>query len=307
VIIGPFMPRLLAYGLVSWVVCGAAMRAGHAQAATRSPNELALERPTAASFLERARVGTKRYRSQDAAVADGYKPVGVEFPAMGKHWVHLGHVLEDSLIPERPSVLIYVTVGGEPRLAGVAYTDLLHPGDALPTFPTGGWHEHNGTVDEESLPVMHGGPESTSGHGTTKQETRLAVLHAWLWTPNPAGMFVTDNWALPSMRLGVALPAATPRSALQALALAADEDNYLLLTLRTALDLTEPEELAAGRVLESGRADAAREEAAVRKARRLAPEAAARLDVIWSRTWIALERVLPSRVASLRALRRQLD
>ena len=80
-------------------------------------------------FVAAARAGTTRYRSRDAAIADGYKRVGVEFPAMGEHWVSLARIMEDTVVAERPSVLIYVTVNGSPRLAGVAYTDLLEPGE----------------------------------------------------------------------------------------------------------------------------------------------------------------------------------
>ena len=261
------------------------------------------------SFLARARAGTSRYRSQSAAVTDGYKRVGVEFPAMGEHWVHLGRVLEDSLIPERPSVLIYVNVDGEPRLAGVAYTDLLQGGEASPSFPApGGWHEHNGTVADESFPLAHEAMHATTTTSAAAEpEMRLAVLHAWLWSANPAGVFVTDNWSLPFLRLGISPPpSAVPRDALHALGLAADEEGYLLLTLRTGLGLTMPEEAAASRVLSAHREQALGEAARVRAARRLTSETSDRLVAAWSDTWSALERALPRRATALRTLRRQL-
>src|SRR5688500_11371632 len=128
-----------------------------------------------AKFLARARAGTSRYRDQDVAVADGYKPVGVEFPAMGTHWVHLGHILEDSLIAERPSVLIYVNVGGMAQLGGVAYTDLRTANEPPPSaLSPGGWHEHNGTVAEESFPLAHDGSDHSTGM-LDDPEMRLAV------------------------------------------------------------------------------------------------------------------------------------
>ena len=289
-------------------LAGAAPRDLPAQAAAHHGKSGARSATTTEQFIARARTGTARYRSQDAAITDGYKPVGVEFPAMGQHWVHLGRVLEDSLIPERPSVLIYATIGGEPRLAGVAYTDLLDEGDAPPSFlAPGGWHEHNGSVADESLPFAHESARRPSAAGSAAEsEMRLAVLHAWLWTTNPASVFVTDNWALPSLRLGVPVAASVPRDALQALALADDEDGYLLLTLRTALGLTTAEEAAASNVLSAAKSRAEHEQAAARKARRLTPETTARLVSLWASTWSELERALPRRVAPLRALRRQL-
>ncbi|MGH7627661.1 MAG: hypothetical protein ACREOJ_20390 [Gemmatimonadaceae bacterium] len=39
------------------------------------------------------------------------------------------------------------------------------------------------------------------------------MLHAWLWLPNPAGMFASDNWALPFVRAGVPVPLADPSAA----------------------------------------------------------------------------------------------
>lgn len=248
-----------------------------------------------ARFLARARAATARYKSQDEAIADGYKRVGVEFPAMGEHWVHLGHVLEDSLLAERPAILIYVNIGGVPSLAGVGYADLLTPGEPLPAFPAAGmWHEHNGSVDEESFPLTH--HATPDGRGAGRVEPRLAVLHAWIWRENPAGVFVTDNWSLPFARLGVA-PRPLPRTALNALALASDEEGYYLLTLRTALSLSARDEATAAAVLASQR----------RAARLIPPADIAGLEAQWSRLWSELERALPRHGAALRALRAQLE
>jgi hypothetical protein len=188
----------------------------------------------------------------------------------------------------------------------VAYTDLRTANDPPPTaLAPGGWHEHNGTVADESFPLAH----DASGHATPMlddPEMRLSVLHAWIWIANPAGPFVTDNWALPSLRVGIAHAPATPRDALRALALATDEDRYLLLTLRTGLDLTAAEEAAALATLSEQRAHAMREVAEVSRASQLTPESSARLVARWAATWTALERALPRRVAQLRILRQRL-
>ena len=135
---------------------------------------------------------------------------------------------------------------------------------------------------------------------------RLAVLHAWLWVPNPAGVFVTNNWSLPGTRLGLSVPDATPRDALHALALAGDEDGYLLLTLRTGLGLSPNEESAASQVLARQRTLAVREANVAQRAHRFAPEQATRLASLWAATWTELERALPRKAAQLRALRHQL-
>ena len=82
--------------------------------------------------------------------------------------------------------------------------------------PSAQWHDHVGTIDEESLLLDH----THLGGDMDRGEERLAVMHAWVWLPNPAGMFATDNWALPFTRVGVpAPPNASPRAA-RAVALA---------------------------------------------------------------------------------------
>lgn len=266
---------------------------------------------TPARFVAQAREGTRRYRSQEAAIADGFKRVGVEFPAMGEHWVSLQRVMEDSLVPTRPAVLIYVNVDGAPRLAGVAYTALLHGGEQPPAFPSAdAWHEHNGLVEEESLPLGHHATPAPAAPAGEDAAPRFSILHAWVWTPNPDGVFVTDNRSLPLVRLGVAPPAAgraaDSRDAVNALALATDVEAYHLLMLRTSLGLSAPEEAAAARVLADHGGRAAREVGAVRRARRLTAPDSARLAALWGALWVDLERALPGRASELRALRRQL-
>ncbi len=117
---------------------------------------LGAQTPTA-KLIADARAGTARYRSADSAIVDGFKRVGVEFPAMGEHWVNLPRVLENRFDPARPSVLIYATAHGKRELVGVAYTALLERGEHPPATAARltDWHEHNGSVAEESLPLHH--------------------------------------------------------------------------------------------------------------------------------------------------------
>ncbi len=109
-----------------------------------------------ARFIADARVGTRRYVDQQHAIDDGFTRVGVEFPAMGEHWVSLARVMENAFDAKRPSILIYSNTAGGPRLAGVAYSRLLRGREEPPPFPfAGAWHEHSGTVTEGSLPLSH--------------------------------------------------------------------------------------------------------------------------------------------------------
>ncbi len=194
-----------------------------------------------ARMLSAAREGTMRYRSIDSAIADGFKRVGVEFPAMGEHWVNLARVLENKFDPARPSVLTYITDGGRRRLAGVAYTALLAEGELPPksAAPQAYWHEHNGSIAEESLPLHHAaGMATDAGPGAP----RLSILHAWVWLPNPAGSFVTDNWTLPLARLGIDASHRTlSPDAIRGVSLANDDAGYYEQTIETSLAASDME------------------------------------------------------------------
>jgi hypothetical protein len=254
-------------------------------------------------LVSAARAATSRYQDANAAIADGFKRVGVEFPAMGEHWVNLGRVLEDRFDASRPSVLIYITVDGTRRLAGVGYTALLDDGERPPETAAklSDWHEHNGSVIDESLPV-HGASHEISHEMSSPpaelEGLRLAILHVWAWTTNPAGVFVTENWRLPLVRSGVEnreLSAA----AIRGLSLANDSASYYEQTLRTALQLNDAE-LARARDVIQGARQAARS-AFVRGA---VDETA--LAASWTDFWTALERALPRRRDELHALRTKL-
>jgi hypothetical protein len=253
-----------------------------------------------------AREGTRRYQLQDAAIADGFRRVGVDFPAMGEHWVNLQRVMADSFAPGHPAVLIYVRVNGVPSLAGVAYTALLERGESPPSFAParGWWHEHNGTIAEESFPIGHHAMERSQSEDDAP--LRLSILHAWVWVQNPAGLFATDNWSLPYVRLGVRPPTGAPAAAARALALALDGEDYYALMLRTSMVLAAREDSIATAILSRSRARAARELDGARRDGQVKPAVLDRLSAHWSALWDELERSLPRRTAALRVLQRHL-
>jgi hypothetical protein len=131
-----------------------------------------------------------------------------------------------------PPILTYDEIGGRTVLLGAAYTLPLRPGEETPAFPyEGAWHEHSGTVDEESL-LLH------ALHGSAHtSRLRLAMLHAWIWHENPAGVFAQDNWALPFARLGAIPAGAIPAPAARAASLAAGGGPYYLEVVSAVLGL----------------------------------------------------------------------
>ena len=248
-----------------------------------------------------ARRGTLRYQDVGNAIADGFKRVGVEFPAMGEHWVSLSRVMENRFDAARPSVLTYITVDGKRRLAGVGYTALLAAGDTPPRTPArlDDWHEHNGSVIDESQPGHHGAEGMLSPDATELGADRLAILHAWVWEKNPAGLFVTDNWRLPLLRAREDVKSLS-HDALRGLALAEDSSSYYEQTLAAALELPDAESRRAFDLVR-----------AARRSARVAAFGRQRLDepalaASWARLWSSLETTLPSRIRALREIRAKL-
>jgi hypothetical protein len=198
-------------------------------------------------FAARARESTARYQDQQEALKAGYRRIGPDFPSMGEHWLNRAIVMRGVIDPLRPPILEYITVKGRPVLAGVAYAQLAY--DQAPTSeipaPSLAWHYHAGSVDEESFIASHAeGGASDSTHGP-----RIAVLHAWLWAENPAGLFATDNWMLPWLRLEAQPPVKSPvpDSLTMMAALAAGGEAYFttLLRLRHGLGAETIKQVAA--------------------------------------------------------------
>jgi hypothetical protein len=192
-----------------------------------------------ADFVTAVRTSTARYRDQANAIADGYRRIGPDFPSMGEHWVSIPLVVRGEVDPLHPPILEYITVAGRPILAGVAYTELVREGvpQARLPAPASAWHYHAGSVDEESFILSHA---QNSGATDSSGKPRVAVLHAWAWLENPAGLFATDNWALPWDRLGIPPPPGCdgPSPSGMAAALASGGEPYFLTLLRLRSGLT---------------------------------------------------------------------
>lgn len=200
--------------------------------------------PDASTFVARARAASERYKDQLVAIADGYRAIGPEAPAMGQHWLHPGLLVAARVDVDHPTILEYVTVRGQPVLAGVGYALPLGAGEPPPDAPAGraAWHSHAGGVEEEGVRLGHeDNPEERS-------RERVAVLHAWVWIDNPAGPFVPLNWALPYVRAGLD-PRGAASAAAKALSLAYGGAEFWETGLEHALDTDARSGAALHRVL----------------------------------------------------------
>jgi hypothetical protein len=175
------------------------------------------------SFVDCARAATERYHDQANATLDGYRVIGRDFPAMGEHWINVSLLFDGRFDAAHPEVLTYTVVAGVPRLLGVAYALPLLAGEAPPDWPPGAdaWHDHARTIEQETVLSQH------DGHDHRIDTARIAMMHAWIWTENPAGMFAADNWTIPFLRVGLAMPVDSPPAAAKAISLVVGGLEYV--------------------------------------------------------------------------------
>lgn len=186
------------------------------------------------SLARVAERSTARFHDRRAAMAEGYRRVGADFPGMGEHWVNPVALLEDAIDPARPSFLTYVTMErGETRLMGVGFITTTGT-DRAPNVPgfAEHWHEHSGLLSEESgaRAGVIGSDEPAVGG------SRVWVLHVWTSLDNPDGRFAADNWSLPFARGEVIPPPIADADAARAFGLAGRErgDEFLRALLSDA-------------------------------------------------------------------------
>ena len=249
-----------------------------------SPDAL-LSVPT---FVECARGGTERYRDRAAAIRDGYRRIGRDFPAMGEHWIRIGLVFDGKFDASRPEVLNYVVVDGRPQLLGVGYAVPLLAGEAAPNGPAGphAWHDHFRTVDDETvLPHHH-------THGSANDGPRLAMMHAWIWSTNPQGLFAADNWAIPLVRLNLTRPAEFSIPAAKALSLPAGGREYFEASILAGVDVAD-HRVAVRAALDR----AVQQVSTAYHHEELDPASVSRLASIWTELWRSMEATLPGEVA----------
>jgi hypothetical protein len=235
------------------------------------------------AFIACAHAGTEKYRDQSVAILDGYRRIGRDFPGMGEHWIRVSLVFDGRLDPARPEVLNYININGAPQLVGVAYAIPLLPGEHPPAGPAGpdGWHEHSRTLDDETLLPRH-------MHGDANTGARLSMLHAWIWSPNPGGMFAADNWALPFLRLQLTAPADATPAAGKALALASGAREYFELAIGEAARLSTEDRRQVATVLDRAQKEV---ETIAQQLKRDGGDrsATATLANVWTQLWADIE------------------
>lgn len=132
------------------------------------------------------RAATAKYHDLEAALADGYIQfyVCTEEPGvgtMGQHYANLDLVVGDPAIdPLRPEVLVYEPKrnGDGYRLVAVEYVTIQEL-----------WVGANGSA----VPTVLGRELSLTAAGNRYGMPAFYQRHAWLWEPNPDGLFADWN------------------------------------------------------------------------------------------------------------------
>jgi hypothetical protein len=136
------------------------------------------------SVLAAVRNATARYHDVDKAIADGYmppEPAGCNavpgLGVMGIHSANLGLLMDQTVDPLRPEVLLYLPKkGGGFTLIGVEYmVPISGPNDQLP---------RPSLLGQDFQGPMAGHEPGMPWHYD---------LHVWAWSPNPAGTFAQFN------------------------------------------------------------------------------------------------------------------
>ena len=189
-----------------------------------------------AEFLRLSRLATRPYLSLATAVADGFRPVGADAPAMGRHWVNFARLFDDDINAAEPEILMYADVNGRDSLVGIAFGYVVsreaHASPPASPFPPDAWHRHSGSLDKESHRTDHedGGLHNAEfAPHTGEAAAAVSVLHSWVWIDNPASVLEPNNWALPYVRLGLSRPENTTPEADRALSLASKGAEFFIV------------------------------------------------------------------------------
>ncbi len=127
-----------------------------------------------AKLIKSVHSANAKYNSSSLAIMDGYQPDDhcVSVPGlggMGYHWANPA-LVDETFDPLKPEVLLYAKgPGGNLRLIGVEYI-VINAGQARPVFG--------------NQPFEVGGTPLPMPHWS---------LHAWVFEPNPSGMFAPFN------------------------------------------------------------------------------------------------------------------
>jgi hypothetical protein len=133
--------------------------------------------------LAQVRRATAPYHNVDKAEADGYVQISPFVPGMGYHYVN-GAFMDDEVIPTQPEAFVYVDNPAKDDARRLVAVEYIIP-DPEKQMSHSDLDNKFSVVDGDKWhydPQV--GPEDNPGSWT---------LHAWIWYPNPEGVFHAHN------------------------------------------------------------------------------------------------------------------
>ena len=115
--------------------------------------------------IHKVKAVTAKYHDVNQALKDGYVKASPYVPQMGYHYVK-GSLVDEVVDPLAPEALLYIPTKHGLKLVGVEYLST-----------------ENQSLFGVNFDPPHDGLPYT--------------LHAWIWTPNPDGMFTAFNPKIP--------------------------------------------------------------------------------------------------------------
>lgn len=158
--------------MIVLVACNKDKEDHHSTTSENPIDRYAPNLPTqAVQELRDAQAATKRYKSIDSAIADGYADINVVTQNMGFHYMKAS--LADTVFDaKKPEILVYNKQhNGDTALVAVEYAV------PIPLMPTKSPEGFSGAADV----------------WTYSTQFNLWLLHAWVWEYNPLGCFVPSN------------------------------------------------------------------------------------------------------------------
>lgn len=206
------MRYILALTAAAWLAAAPSLRAQEHDPAHTATASSSAESASLDAEVQRVRDATARYRDIDVARREGYRLFGMEGPLMGEHW-YLPDAVRRPLDLAHPSTLQYATIGGRKVLVGVAYTFYRRPDEPVPEGFAGAgdvWHTHDvtrlaraATAERPLLRAIVDRRIRRGRVGGGDGRTLLTMVHAWVWSENPDGMFAQSHRGLPYLRAGL--------------------------------------------------------------------------------------------------------
>jgi len=158
-------------------------------------------------LLAEAKAAAEKYQDVNVARADGYRQQTPVMVGEGAHFVHPELLAANVFDLTRPPYLIYEDgLEGGLALAGVGWALPRQPGEwtvpISPFGPLGIWHTHNfsdicirmrGAIEESLVNIY---PDECAAAGGMYIGENPWILHAWLFTPSPEGVFGHINSAI---------------------------------------------------------------------------------------------------------------